>query len=78
MPHVDKLSVSELVSIWKGFTEGDSRAAADALERKIKEEGQSKLSGPGKIVYLHKGNLRFTVLTEFQRCNEKGILLQES
>lgn len=78
MPQFDKLSVGELVSIWKGFTEGDPRAAAAALEHKIKEEGQSELSGPGKIVYLYRGKLRFTVLTEYQRCKEKGILFRET
>lgn len=72
----DELSINELVSIWKGFSEGSPKAAAATLESKIRSTGKSNLKGPGKVVYLYKNGIRFTVLTQFETCRHKGILYQ--
>ncbi len=64
----------ELVAIWKGFQPGDPAKVEHVLKRRIRESGQENAAGPGKIVYLEHGNLRFTVLTKSQVCRLRGIL----
>ena len=76
MPNYDQLSTVQLVSIWKGFRDGDIRSAATALERRIQAEGKTNLSGPGKVVYLYNKNLRFTILSEFQKCKHPAIFVE--
>ena len=73
----DDRPTKELVAIWKGFQPGDQTKVASILRRRIQETGQENAAGPGKIVYLEHGNLRFTVLTKSQVCRLKGILFEK-
>lgn len=73
MENYEDKSTKELVNIWKGIREGDSKLAEKALIARIETDGKDKQEGPAKVAYLHNGKLKWTFLTPFQTCKEPCV-----
>ncbi len=69
------MSTKELSSHWKGFFEGESdpQLAENAIIDRINRQGKDQQEGPAKVLYLHKGKLKWAMLHPWDTCKEKCI-----